>query len=61
MIAHLLDLLPTRGPEAYDDFCDALLEGDHHHVAEKLKQDEGKYDTCTGHPFWVKTSEVAVS
>ncbi len=41
MIARLLDLLPTRGPDAYGHFCVALLVGDHHHVAEKLKQEEG--------------------
>ena len=41
MIACLLDVLPSRGPDAYDDLCEALLESDHSHVADKLKQEEG--------------------
>ena len=41
MIARLLDVLPSRGPDAYDDLCEALLESDHSHVADKLKQEEG--------------------
>ena len=40
-MARLLDLLPARGPVAFDGFCEALLESDHSHVAEYLKQLEG--------------------
>lgn len=41
-IGQLLDLLPARGPTAFDNFCEALLESDHSHVAEYLKSLEGK-------------------
>ena len=40
-IGQLLDLLPYRGPDAFEHFCDALLECDHPHVAEYLKTHEG--------------------
>lgn len=38
----LLDFLPARGPVAFDEFCNALLECDHTHVAEYLKTMEGQ-------------------
>ncbi len=40
-VAHLLDILPARGPDAFDIFCDILLEFDHQHVAEYLITLEG--------------------
>ena len=36
-------MLPTRGPDAFEHFCDALLETGHAHVAEYLKTHEGKF------------------
>jgi hypothetical protein len=44
-IGRLLDLLPARGPAAFDNFCEALLECDHSHVAEYLKTHEGRSNT----------------
>ena len=41
-IAKFLDMLPARGPDAFDQFCEVLLECDHTHVAEYLKTLEGK-------------------
>ena len=40
--ATLLDMLPSRGPSAFDLFCESLLECDHAHVADCLKTLEGK-------------------
>ena len=40
-IGRLLDVIPTRGPDAFDRFCEALLACDHAHVAEYLKTLEG--------------------
>ena len=40
-IGKLLDVIPTRGPDAFDRFCEALLACAHAHVAEYLKTLEG--------------------
>ena len=42
-LGKLLDYIPARGPNAFDRFCETLLECDHSHVAEFLKSVEGRY------------------
>ena len=44
-ISKLLDILPMRGPKAFDIFCDALIEHFHDHVANKLLREESMYET----------------
>lgn len=40
-VSAFLNVLPARGPSAFDEFCDTLLECDHAHVAEYIKTVEG--------------------
>ena len=45
-IGKMLDLLPARGPQAFDLFIETLLECDHPHVADYMKTMEGKSYLC---------------
>ena len=54
-IGKLLDVIPTRGPDAFDRFCEALLACDHAHVAEYLKTLEG---TVTSHESYRATAAI---
>ncbi|XP_071109300.1 caspase-2-like [Haliotis cracherodii] len=44
-VEELLNVLPTRGPEAFSKFCEALKEDDQEHVLDLLKCEETKSET----------------